>query len=660
MIVIDTDIIKKYINDNTVKKVVYDGKSLKSLVIDGTQIWYPCYKGHTVVTDAAVAATCTTTGKTEGSHCSVCNTVLVAQTTTAALGHSYKSVVTAPTCTAKGYTTYTCSTCGNSYKDNYIAALGHNYGDWTVTLAPTCTATGTKRRDCTRCTHYETETVAATGHTSVSYPNVAATCTTSGFKGGTYCSVCNAVLTARTVVAALGHSWNTPTYSWNGYSSCTATRTCKNNTSHKETATATITNAVTTAATCTTAGTRTYTATFSESWASNQTKTQSIAATGHSYTTSYSWSGYTSCTATRTCSTCGNSETATATITNDGASATCTSSAIRTYTATFSGASWASTQTKTRTMTATGHSYTSVVTAPTCTAQGYTTYTCSVCGDTYKDNYTAAKGHTWVAATCTAPKTCSVCKATEGNALGHSYGDWSVTLEPTCTTTGTKRRDCSRCDHYETGTVAKLGHNYIGTVTKPTCTVGGFTTYKCSRCGDTYKGDTTSATGHTWVAANCTTPKTCSVCGATEGSALGHTSSDWIIDVAATYDSSGSKHKECTVCGAVLETATIEKLTVEAPQIALSLYDNYKVDCNMSNPNSIELVANVTIRFVYTTDEILTRTYTFPANATQGFLWTSSNVFYSCTVTAYFEGYDDKVTTISVEGTAVEVETTTT
>ena len=45
--------------------------------------------GHKVVKDAAVAATCETTGKTEGSHCSVCGTVLKAQTTVAALGHDY-------------------------------------------------------------------------------------------------------------------------------------------------------------------------------------------------------------------------------------------------------------------------------------------------------------------------------------------------------------------------------------------------------------------------------------------------------------------------------------------------------------------------------------------------------------------------------------------
>lgn len=46
-------------------------------------------EGHKAVKDAAVAATCETTGKTEGSHCSACNTVIKAQTTTAALGHDY-------------------------------------------------------------------------------------------------------------------------------------------------------------------------------------------------------------------------------------------------------------------------------------------------------------------------------------------------------------------------------------------------------------------------------------------------------------------------------------------------------------------------------------------------------------------------------------------
>ena len=46
-----------------------------------------------------------------------------------ALGHDYVAVVTEPTCTEDGFTTYTCSRCGKSYVGDYIDALGHNYID---------------------------------------------------------------------------------------------------------------------------------------------------------------------------------------------------------------------------------------------------------------------------------------------------------------------------------------------------------------------------------------------------------------------------------------------------------------------------------------------------------------------------------------------------
>ena len=65
------------------------------------------------------------------------------------------------------------------------------------------------------------------------------------------------------------------------------------------------------------------------------------------------------------------------------------------------------------------HSYEPIVTASTCTEDGYTSYTCS-CGDSYTEAVEAT-GHTWTDATCTTPKTCSVCSATEGEALGHAY-----------------------------------------------------------------------------------------------------------------------------------------------------------------------------------------------------------------------------------------------
>ena len=66
------------------------------------------------------------------------------------------------------------------------------------------------------------------------------------------------------------------------------------------------------------------------------------------------------------------------------------------------------------------HSFKSTVTEPTCTAAGYTTYTCK-CGTTYKDDYKDAAGHKWNEATCITPKMCPVCKATEGEAEGHTF-----------------------------------------------------------------------------------------------------------------------------------------------------------------------------------------------------------------------------------------------
>ena len=77
--------------------------------------------------------------------------------------HSYKSTVTAPTCTAQGYTTHTC-VCGDSYKDTYTAALGHNYIPVRGVEA-TCTSPEMWEWQCTRCKDsYVVEGAPALGH----------------------------------------------------------------------------------------------------------------------------------------------------------------------------------------------------------------------------------------------------------------------------------------------------------------------------------------------------------------------------------------------------------------------------------------------------------------------------------------------------------------
>ncbi len=86
--------------------------------------------GHTegsVVVENRVAADCENNGSYDNVvYCTVCGDELDRTTVTVdKLGHDYEGVVTDPTCEDQGYTTYTCSVCGNSYVDNYVNANGH-------------------------------------------------------------------------------------------------------------------------------------------------------------------------------------------------------------------------------------------------------------------------------------------------------------------------------------------------------------------------------------------------------------------------------------------------------------------------------------------------------------------------------------------------------
>ena len=79
--------------------------------------------------------------------------------------HSYTAVVTPPTCTEQGYTTYTCA-CGDSYVDNYVSATGHTAK--TITIPATCTVSGMSYNVCETCgeTVGDATVIPATGHTA--------------------------------------------------------------------------------------------------------------------------------------------------------------------------------------------------------------------------------------------------------------------------------------------------------------------------------------------------------------------------------------------------------------------------------------------------------------------------------------------------------------
>lgn len=87
--------------------------------------------------------TCTTCEEGTEGHVNVADYVQ-------ATGHEYEGVVTEPTCTEQGYTTYTCSVCGVSYTDNTVNALGHNMQE-EERVEATCNADGYVVTKCTRC-----------------------------------------------------------------------------------------------------------------------------------------------------------------------------------------------------------------------------------------------------------------------------------------------------------------------------------------------------------------------------------------------------------------------------------------------------------------------------------------------------------------------------
>ena len=192
--------------------------------------------------DEAVAATCTETGLTEGSHCSVCPMVFTAQQTIPATGHSYKEVAeTAPTCTKVGYTAGTvCSGCGDvkSGRDE-IPATGHT-SVTDAAVAATCTETGlTEGSHCSVCKEVlvAQQEVPANGHSCVKTEAVAPTCTETGNSEYYTCSVCKKyfkleggvyteIEKGSWVLSALGHDWSDVWSSdenshWHACSRCT-------------------------------------------------------------------------------------------------------------------------------------------------------------------------------------------------------------------------------------------------------------------------------------------------------------------------------------------------------------------------------------------------------------------------------------------------------
>ena len=454
--------------------------------------------------------------------------------------HAYQAVITPPTCTEEGFTTYTCD-CGDSYVADKVAALGHDLKE--TVAEPTCTSAGSRTMACSRCDYKEESPIDALGH-DYKAEVTAPTCIKNGYTTYT-CANCGETYIDN-VVSALGHDLKETVVESTCTTAGSTTKACSRCDYKEVTPIAALGHEYkpeVTEPTCVEDG---YT-TFICSHCGDRYVSERVKAMDHDYASvvtkpTCTEDGYT----TYTCTRCGNS------YTDDVVSAlghdlketvvepTCTTAGSTTKACTCCDYK------EVTPIDALGHDYEAEVTAPTCTEAGYTTHTCTRCDVSYTDNVVSAQGHdlheTIVEATCTMPgsttKACSRCdykEVTPIDALGHdykavvtaptcmedgyttytcskchdTYTDNVITalghdlkvadkVEPSCTSAGSVTQVCSCCDYQTVTPVSPLGHDYQAEITAPTCTEDGFTTYTCSLCGDTYTDNAVSALGHSY------------------------------------------------------------------------------------------------------------------------------------------------------------------
>ena len=486
--------------------------------------------GHDMAPDEALAPTCTETGYPAGETCQRCGHMSERETIPAN-GHSYASVVTEPTCTEGGFTTFTCTVCNDTYVGNKRPANGHDY---TVEgNDATCTEPGYLVYTC-HCGDTYTEEPAAKGH---SYDKVVdePTCTEEGL--ATYTCHCGDTYTE--VLAAKGHN-------------------------HE---------AVVTEPTCTEVGFTTYTCACGDSYVADE-----VAALGHTYESVVTEP---TCTeaglATFTCH-CGDTYTEVLDAKGhkfiDGV-CVCGEGYVAPEAPEATGEWTLVTELKTGdqvligapaygkllSMVKTGYYNVGVdyssdnfnnvtdseIFVVTVNADGSYTFT-SLSGkvlalaDSYTSLNDTGANKSWTLETVSSGvfKVKNVARSlylewysqynnwsthtSAGDAQfeisfyaratvvdeNHVHNYISENVAPTCTVAGYTSYTCACGDSFTEEGEAATGHSYEAAVTAPTCTEAGFTTYACA-CGDSYTADEVAALGHTFVEGKCE-------CGETDSS----------------------------------------------------------------------------------------------------------------------------------------------
>lgn len=159
---------------------------------------------------------------------------------------------------------------------------------------------------------------------------------------------------------------------------------------------------------------------------------------------------------------------------------------------------------------------------------------------------------------------------------GHTFGEWEMVTEPTCTSMGEEQRTCTNCGKRESRAIEMTAHIWSDTYTvqlAPTCTATGLETRLCTACSaidpDSYRE--IPANGHSfgeWTMdadSSCTEggseSRTCTVCGHTETRNVDPIEHSWqsiyTVDKAPTCTEDGSESIHCENCSAIKDSRTI-------------------------------------------------------------------------------------------------------